>query len=180
MRHQNMRKSRQLNAIIGGVVMLVTCAFSLSSVTAQTLYVNKSVGAQTTSALNDLRKITFSSGNVTVHKTDNTSGIYALGELDYLSFKDFTVGLENQLPVGVGNLITYPNPVNDVLYINLLGMENMDGSIRIISLEGRVMLQQKINNESFVRLTVTQLPPGSYVCRYTNATEVKTVKIIKQ
>lgn len=180
MRYEHKKKCRQLKAIILGVVTLITCVFSLSSVTAQTLYVNKSIGTQTTYTLSDLRKITFSSGNVMVHKTDNTTGIYALSELNYLSLKDFTVGLEKKVPVGIDNLIIYPNPVSDVLNINLSGLNKMDGNISIISLEGKVMQQQKINNESIVRLKLSQLPHGIYLCRYTNATEVKTVKIIRQ
>lgn len=180
MRHKHIKKCRQLKALIWGAISLIAYVFLLPSVTAQTLYVNKSIGTQTTYTLSDLRMITFSSGNVTIHKTDNTIGINALSELNYLSLKDFTVGLEKKVPVVIDNLITYPNPVKDVLNINLSGPENMDGSISVISLEGKVMQQQKINNESIVRLNLNQLPHGIYLCRYTNATEVKTVKIIRQ
>lgn len=178
MKHKE--KSRQLKVKILRVATLIICAFSLSSVTAQTMYVNKSNGTQTAYTLNDLRKITFSSGNVTVHKTDNTTGVFALSELNYLSLKDFTTGLEKKVYVSIANLITYPNPVNDVLNINLSGSENMDGSISIISLEGKVIQKQKINDASIVRLNLSQLPHGIYLCRYTNVIEVKTVKIIKQ
>jgi len=180
MRYKHREKSRQLKAKILGVATLITFAFSFSSVTAQTMYVNKRIGTQTAYTLSDLRKITFSSGKVTVHKTNHTTAVYTLSELNYLSLKDFTTGLEKKMHASIANLITYPNPVNDVLNIDLSGSENMDGSISIISLEGKVVQKQKIDDEGMVRINVSQLPDGLYLCRYTNAIEVKTVKIIKQ
>jgi hypothetical protein len=162
------------------VAALLIFIFSLSSVTAQTIYVKKSNGTQTAHALSNLRKITFSSGNVTVQKTDNTTDAYALSGLEYLSFNDFMTGLEKQIQASITNLITYPNPVDDVLNIDLSGSENMDGIISILSLEGKVVQKQKINDAGIVRLNLSQLPLGIYLCRYTNHIEIKTVKIIKQ
>ncbi len=180
MRRKHKEKSRKLKVKSLGVVTLLAFAFSLSSVTAQTMYVKKSNGTQTAYALSNVRKITLSSGNVTVRKTDNTTEAYALSGLKHLSFKDFTMGLEKQIQVSITNLITYPNPVDDVLNIDLSGSENKDGSISIISLEGKVVQKQKINDASIVTLNLSQLPHGIYLCRYTNDIEIKTVKIIKQ
>jgi len=180
MQYKLKEKSQQLKAKILGVAILFTFAFSLSSVTAQTIYVNKSIGTQTVYTLNDLRKITFSSGNVTVQKADNTTEAYVLSELRYVSFKDFSTGFEKQKQISICSLISYPNPVSDVLNIDLSGSKNIDGSISIISFEGKVVQQQKINNASIVRLNLSQLPNGIYLCCYKNDIATKTVKIIKQ
>ncbi len=180
MLHKHREKSRKLKVKSLGVATLLAFAFSLSSVTAQTMYVKKGNGTQTAYSLSNLQRITFTAGNVIFGKTDNTTEAYDLSGLQYLSFYDFTTGLEKQIQVSSANLITYPNPVDDELNIDLTGSENMDGSISILSLEGKVVQKQKINGGSIVTLNLSQLPHGIYLCRYMNKKEIKTVKIIKQ
>ena len=169
MRHKRLKLS---------IVLLL--GLGLTGLQAQTMYVKQSSGKQTAYALSNVRKMTFASGNVTVQKTDNTTGVYALSGLKYLSFKDFTAGLEKQMQVSITNLITYPNPVDDLLNIDLSGSENMNGIISILSLDGKVMQTQETVGTGSVTLNLSQLPQGVYLCRYTNGAETKTVKIIKQ
>ena len=113
----------------------------LTGLQAQTMYVKESSGTQTYT-LSNLRKMTFSSGNVTVQKTDNSTGVYALSGLRYLSFEDNTTGVEQPIQKGTTNLHSYHNPVTDVLNIDLTGT-NSEGSISILTLEGKVMQHKK-------------------------------------
>ena len=169
MRH----KKLQLSAIL-------LLGLGLTGLQAQTMYVKQSSGTQTAYALSNIQKMTFSSGNVTVQKTDNTTGVYALSGLKYLSFQDFTTGI-NEPQMAAGNtLLTYPNPVADLLTIDLTGTKNGEGRISILNLEGKVMQTQKTSGMSIVTLNLSQLPQGVYLCRYTNGAETKTVKIIKK
>ena len=159
---------------------LLAFNFSLSTVFAQTMYVKQSNGTQTAYTLSNVRKMTFASGNVTVQKTDNTTGVYALSGLRSLSFQDFTTGINEQQMAAGNTLLTYPNPVADVLNIDLTGTKNGEGHISILNLEGKVMQKQQTEGTGIVSLNLSQLPQGIYLCRYTNGTETKTVKIIKQ
>ena len=169
MRH----KKLQLSAIL-------LLGLGLTGLQAQTMYVKQSSGTQTAYALSNIQKMTFSSGNVTVQKTDNTTGVYALSGLKYLSFQVFTTGI-NEPQMAAGNtLLTYPNPVADLLTIDLTGTKNGKGRISILNLEGKVMQTQKTSGMSIVTLNLSQLPQGVYLCRYTNGAETKTVKIIKK
>jgi hypothetical protein len=146
---------------------------------AQTMYVKESSGTQTTYALSSIRKMIFSKGNATILKNDNSTGVYALSGLSYLSFEDITTGLAEQTELSKPNLLTYPNPVSDVLNVDLRGIES-GGTISILTLEGKLLQKQKTNGTSIVTLNLNQLPQGIYLCRYANATEIKTVKIIKR
>jgi len=152
----------------------------LTGLQAQTMYVKQSSGTQTAYTLSSVRKMTFSLGNVTVQKTDNSTGVYALSGLQYLNFTDLTTSIAN-LPIQLGNtnIITYPNPVTDVLNIDLTGVAS-EGTISILSLDGKVLQVQKTSGTGIVTLNLSQLPQGIYLCCYTNETEIKTVKIIKQ
>ncbi len=169
MRHKRMKLSAILLFGIG-----------LTGLQAQTMFVKQSNGTQTAYALSNVRKMTFSSGNVTVQKTDNTTGVYVLSGLSYLSFQDFTTGInEPQMPA-VNTLLTYPNPIADMLNIDLTGTKNGEGCISILNLEGKVMQTQKTSGMGMVTFNLSQLPQGIYLCRYTNGAETTTVKIVKQ
>ena len=153
--------------------------FGLTGLQAQTMYVKESSGTQTAYTLNNIRKMTFSGGNATVHKTDNSTGVYNLSGLRYLGFGDYITGLEKQVESKSINFNTYPNPVTDVLNINLTGVATR-GTVSILTLEGKLLQEQKTDGANTLTLNLSQLPRGIYLCRYRNATEIKTVKIIKK
>ena len=92
------------------------------------------------------------------------------------------MGLEEQTQFSTANLVTYPNPVGDVLNIDLSNSENRAGIISIHSLEGKVVQQQKINETGIVKLNLGQLPRGiyfvitSYSIHYTKLYDTKPTK----
>jgi hypothetical protein len=155
-------------------------SFGLTGLQAQTIYIKQNTGTQTAYALSSLRKMTFSGGNATIHKTDNTTAVYALSGLRYLNFTDLTTGIaKSAKQFGHSNLFIYPNPVTDVLNIDLTGVTG-EGTISIFTLEGKVMQTQNTSGNRLTTMILSHLPKGIYLCRYSNATEIKTVKIIKQ
>jgi hypothetical protein len=162
---------------LSGVLLL---GLGLTGLQAQTMYVKEKSGTQTPYTLSSVRKMTFSGGNAAVQKTDNSTGVYALSGLRYLNFTDLTTGItEPTAQLGHSNLITYPNPVIDVLNIDLTGITG-EGTISILTLEGKEIQAQNINRSSLVTLNLNHLSQGIYLCRYSTKTEIKTVKIIKQ
>ena len=162
------------------LIALLLSALGLTSVQAQTLYVKESSGTQTAYTLSNVQKMTFSSGSVTIQKSDNSTGIYVLGGLRYLSFKDYATGIEELTTTNNTSMAVYPNPVSDILNIDLTDADNKSGTISILSLDGKVMLTQPTTGAGIVTLNIGHLPKGMYLCRYNNANGLKTVKIIKE
>lgn len=162
------------------LVAILLLGIGLTGLQAQTMYVVQSNGIQTAYALNGIRKLTFSGGNIIVQKTDNSIGGYVLNGLRYLNFTDVPIGIEQypKLP-GISNLVTYPNPVTDVLHIDLRD-EKGAGTLSILSLEGKVIYTQVVTENSLLSISMSHLPQGIYLCRYVNKSSIKTVKIIKQ
>ena len=152
----------------------------LTGLQAQTMYVKESSGTETAYTLSTIQKMSFSSGNLTITKTDNSSGVYALSYLRYLNFSDISTDLQEDLSVQNQMLKVYPNPVGDILNIDLTGMSEAEGTLSILNFEGKTVLSRQVNNEGVLSLDISSLPTGIYLCRYSNATEIKTVKIIKQ
>ena len=168
MRHKRLKLSAVLLLGLG-----------LTGLQAQTMYVKESSGTQTAYTLSNIQKMSFSSGNLTVTKTDNSSGVFALSDLRYLNFSDITTDLqEDYLSVQSTNLSVYPNPVGDILNINLTGKSETEGTLSILNFEGKTLVTRKVSNEGVLSLDISHLPTGIYLCRYSNATEIKTVKII--
>lgn len=169
MRHKKLKLSAVLLLGLG-----------LSGLQAQTMYVKESSGTQTAYTLSNVRKMTFSGGNATIQRTDNSTGIYTLNGLRYLNFTDLTTSNAGQpMLLASATLITYPNPVNDLLTIDLTGAAT-GGTISILTLEGKLLQEQKTNGANTVTLNLSQLPQGIYLCRYVSTTKIKTVKIIKK
>jgi hypothetical protein len=152
----------------------------LTGLQAQTMYVKESIGTQTVYTLSNIRKMTFTGGNATVQKTDNTNGVYALSGLRYLNFTDLATGIYEPLQVQEQMLNAYPNPVSNVLSIELSGATQGVGMLSILNFEGKTVLIQQVLQPGLLTIDISHMPQGIYLCQYRSATERKTVKIIKQ
>jgi hypothetical protein len=90
-----------------------------------------------------------------------------------------TTGINSAL-LPTHNLSTYPNPVRDLLHVNLSGTVNQEATINIISFDGRVMKTQQVKGSENVSVNISQLQHGLYVCYYSSGSKIRTAKIIKQ
>ena len=152
----------------------------LTGLQAQTMYVKENNGTQTAYALSNIQKMSFSSGNLIVAKTDNTNGVYALNNLRYFNFTDLSTKIEEPLSFQKQMLRVYPNPVTNVLNIDLTGTAQVEGTLIIFNFEGKTVLNRQVSHAGVLSLDISHLSKGLYLCRYTNLTETRTVKIIKQ
>ncbi|MDD2412854.1 MAG: T9SS type A sorting domain-containing protein [Bacteroidales bacterium] len=162
------------------LIVLFFLGIGLTGLQAQNMYVKEINGTQTVYALNSLQKLTFSSGNLIVAKTDNTQGVYARSTLRYLGFYNFPVSIQEQENDEKMSLLAYPNPVSNELTIDLSGMKSLNGTLRILNIEGKVMKTKVVSSSNIVMFDMSQLPMGFYFCQYNNGIEIKTVEIIKQ
>ena len=168
---------RQKRLKLSAVFLL---GLGLTGLQAQTMYVKEKSGTQTAYTWSSLRKMTFSGGNATVQKSDNSTGVDALSGLRYLNFTNLIAGItEPTVQIDNANIVTYPIPVSDVLNIDLTGLTG-EITLSILTMEGKEILTQTTNGGNLITLNVSHLAQGIYWCRYANAVEIKTVKIIKQ
>lgn len=159
---------------------ILLLGLGLSGLQAQIMDVKQSNGSLTAYTLSNLRKMTFTAGNASIQKTDNSTDVYSLSGLRYLSFREITTSTGEKVNQSVNtNMLTYPNPVADVLYIDLSGIAS-EGMVSILTLNGKIMQTQNTSAKTLVRINISHLPQGIYLCRYSSPSEIKTVKIIKQ
>lgn len=167
MRHKKLKLS--------GVLLL---GLGLTSVQAQTMYVKESSGTQTDYSLSSIRKITFSGGNTIVQQSDNNTTSFALSEISYVRFtEDLVTSAKEQ--ENKTFLMVYPNPVNDVLSIDLSGLEIKEGTLSLLSLDVSPLLTQQTQGTTTEIINLSELETGIYYCQFAYENEIKTVKIIK-
>lgn len=128
---------------------------------AQTLYVKQKVGLQNTFFTDDVQKITFSGGQMSIVQTNGSSSGYALSDVRYLSFRNYITPITTDIDAFIqADLISvYPNPAKDVLYIKHVNTVQVD----IINAIGELVLSQTADSNTAVN--VAGLSQGIYICR---------------
>lgn len=164
--------------IIGATLLF---GLGLSGLQAQTsMYLEQMNNTQTAFSLSSIRKLSFPTGNITVSKTTGSSDTYALSSLRYLKFGDTETAIatiKNQGDI----LQLYPNPVVDVLNIQLFLAEGQIGEIEILSIEGKVVYKKVINSTTNVyQVNVSTLPKGIFLCKINNGITTETTKFFKK
>ncbi|UPK67417.1 reprolysin-like metallopeptidase [Chitinophaga filiformis] len=91
-----------------------------------------------------------------------------------------TASRESDVNTGdVAKVLVFPNPVNNVVNVNLTGFKGKS-EVSIFDVNGRVVLRREMNPVN-TQLDVSALPAGVYMVRIKNgAKDVSMTKIIKQ
>lgn len=109
---------------------------------------------------------------------------YRLKQVD----KDGRFKLSSIVSVNMAKLLTgssislYPNPVSQVLYINVTSTQNMNSMLLVYNAAGRqVAMQYKtlVKGENNFSLPISGLAPGIYYCRFEN-TDIEVKSFIKR
>lgn len=155
------------------------CLFLLEGLQGQNMYVRTSSN-QTTYSLANIKKLTFSSGNLVLSTTSGGIDNYALNTMRYLNFTDLSLGTKEYVPASK-NIVLYPNPVDDVFHLSFANALQGAIQIQISTLEGRVVQQQNHNeNSNTATLSVIGLPSGLYLCKASNGISSEAIKFIKK
>jgi len=151
----------------------------LTGLHAQTLYVKENSGTQTAYPLNNIKKMSFPSGNLIVSNT-GSSGTYPLSSVRYVNFVDLSTGIPSaEKPNGTMRL--YPNPVDEIYTVELATAGSKNGIIAILSLDGKVLHTQTLKLKTNIeQVNVSNLPQGFYLCRVNTGKTIETTKFFKR
>jgi len=155
-------------------------SFGLISVNAQSiLNVKESSGGSSFFYTNDIRKLTFSGGNLHVNEMDGSSNSYDISGLKRLDFNGISTKIEIPLQSKQPEekLQLYPNPVNDVLYVKSEIALDCDWKVEILDLQGRVLKKEILT--SLKSINVSDLKKGMYLCRIYTCDKIENIKFLK-
>lgn len=145
-----------------------------SCVTSQTMYIKTGPGTQTAYPVANIQKLTFSSGNLLVTNTTGDIDTFAIADNRYINFTNLILGTVLHQVV-INSFYVYPNPANIALTITNKDHSQNLSHLEIISLEGRVLIEQKTPE-----VNITSLPIGMYFCKITSNNKTQTIKFLKQ
>jgi hypothetical protein len=151
----------------------------LSGLHAQNMYVRPTSGSQTSYAIANIQKLTFFGGELLVTPISGTVGTHNLVGNRYINFTDLTLSTPIQQQA-LTALYLYPNPVKDILHFANANQNQTIDAVEIISLDGRLVLQQKQINTNFPQVDVAALPQGMYLCKITSGSKTQILKFLKQ
>ena len=161
------------------VVVLISIGFI--GIQAQSiLNVKENSGSNTSFYTNDIRKLTFSGGDLDVGKIDGSSSLYAISGIRKLEFTGISTDIQiPQKRKQTSEAIKlYPNPVNDFLYIKDNPDEECQFIIEILDLQGKVLQKETISRMNGIN--VSDLPKGMYICRVYIRDEIENIKFLKK
>ena len=163
-----------------GLAAFFLCSLPMAG-HAQWMYVKEKSGIEAIFAIHDIRKITFSGGNMTVNGLYGNSEAFALTDIRYVNFTDLLTGiypLEKQKPE---LLILFPNPTQDILIFNYKSLGEAI-QFEVMTLDGKTVLGKIIHMPSGVnqvKVNVSSLPKGLYICRLIEGKAVLINKFLK-
>ncbi|MGN6475669.1 MAG: T9SS type A sorting domain-containing protein, partial [Flavipsychrobacter sp.] len=73
----------------------------------------------------------------------------------------------------------YPNPVNDMLHIDVLSATVPTGMLELCTIDGRILRRQDKLERSNI-IDTKALTPGLYFLRYYNGQTMQVIKLIRQ
>src|ERR1035437_7461369 len=143
--------------------------------------VKATVGTQTNYTLSTIRKLTFpNNNNMVVSKTTGSVDNYTISGVRYLKFGDVGTNIAATQNDSRSNIHLYPNPVVDVLHIQLYGEEIQTITVEIFSIEGKLLYRNQLSGTISFQINVSELRQGIYLCRIYNGICAETNKFFKQ
>jgi len=145
------------------------------------MYVKEKSGTNTIFTINDIRKLTFSGGNMTVKSLDGNSETFDLTAIRCVNFTDFSTGIYPSENEKAEFLIFFPNPVQDILFLNSKSLGEAI-HFEVMTLDGKTVLRKIINMQSGINqaeINVSSLPKGMYLCRLIDGNSILINKFLK-
>jgi len=161
-------------------ILLVFSLWGCTSIMlqAQHMYVLETNATQTPYTLGEIRSMTFAAGNVLIHETTGNTHTYAMSDIRYINF-DITSLVENH-ELHAHNFSLFPNPAQDYLNIDYQDKNGETLHLVIYDMHGRIVYNETINTGAEVlRVNISNLQKGMYLCRLYNENSSIIKKIIK-
>jgi hypothetical protein len=165
--------------LFAGLILVATFPGQLRS---QNLYVLENSGQQTSYAISDIGKLSFSSGTMIVEMMEGTSESYMLDDIRYLNFIDL-VGISEKPVENVTQVNLFPNPAGRTLHVEYFLPDEGRISIDIISMDGRQVHSEtwaKASGEHSWQTDVSSFAPGIFFFRLYSDKVFIVKKIIKK
>lgn len=138
----------------------------LTLLQAQTMFLKQKSGVQSDYIIDDVRKLSFDSGNLIISAKNGEMYDVAISQVHYLSFTDFTTGVPLISERETDNLKLWPNPASDVLNVAFEYPEAEKTQLTVLNLQGQLTVQKVIDchpGKNSIDVNLKHLPSGVYI-----------------
>lgn len=139
------------------IIFSSLCAFSLKA-QSPTLEIQKKDQSVVQTPLSNLRKLTFGNDAMTVHYSNGQTGDIALSDISKMVFG--TVSGVKNLRYTNTEILVYPNPVSDYLYVKTTDNQ----TIQIMNISGATVISQKASDRE-TQIHIADLAKGIYILK---------------
>ena len=155
-------------------------SFFLTELQGQTtLNLNDNLGIKTAFLLGTVQKLTFPSGNMQVIKKDGNTQTFIINNIDYINFSSVENGII-ETNILQNQLVIYPNPVLDILNIEVPSSMESAAQLEIVGIDGKVIFKRIMSiGTRKIQISVSDLPKGLYLCRCINDKGISNNKFFK-
>lgn len=142
-------------------------------VPAQNLYLKSKDGSIIVKPLESLKAFTFGNNNLLINYLSGPVESYSLSNISKLSFKSTITGVDELSLPAAGIMKVYPNPVDDVIYIQ--NAPEVPFTVSIYRVSGSLVLTTRLDSGS-KSINVGYLASGLYLLNV-NGLTFKFVKL---
>jgi hypothetical protein len=170
------------NKLLGLIsAILLIC----SSVGAQNIHIEYSDGTNTSYAIDDVRKITFTDDIMNLHLNDGSNYSWDVSLIDYYQYELDPLQLNRILEnVNSMEVNILPNPAENNLTVSFINKEPQKICLSIFDLQGRILHEETWNSMEMGKTSYTiglnSIPSGQYFICLTEQNTSITKKFIKK
>ena len=160
-------------------VVLFLFAGTMTMQAQTTLYVTKQNKTENATTLSNVRKITFTPGNVKVEKKVGTPDSYVLSDVKSFWFK--TISTTDAPVVPSTEAQVYPCPASSELMVDFKAANGENVIISIRNIQGQTVQTQivkGVDGENKIKLDVSSFTAGIYLLSIETGLTMETKKLI--
>lgn len=171
---------RQIKLKTGLLLLMILIFTGLQA--QKKLFILANDGTKSSFPLNEIRKVTFPSRTLIVYNNDGNTQTFPFIELRQARFTEWITGNHSYDLQENKGLELFPNPVDNELTINTQSESGESIEIRIIDVKGKTVYSQTsrtLPGNNLIKIQLSHLPKGLYVCRVTKGKKADTSKFLK-
>lgn len=153
------------------VLIAMFIGMVLNQTKAQNLYIQLTDGSITTDELSDIRKLTITGDELTVHFWAGTADVYGLSAIRKLYFQENVAVTE--LSSATSSLGVFPNPAHSSITVR--GLRDKPTEVLVFRSDGQLVISSTLSTSN-ASIDISSLVPGLYLLR----TDGQTLKFIRQ
>lgn len=112
------------------------------------------------------------------HVRSNCNTVYSQSGWSTISFKTWATGVDN-VTGGTMGLMAYPNPVKEILTIDMKGIRANNAQLTVSDITGKVVRMINVTADK-TEINMNGLSSGVYILKYNDDAHTETIKVTKE